>query len=90
MSHQPVPPQCSNAAEFDELLSGLIHERGEEERDGEGSSQQQQQQQQTQGQGQGQGLKFMFHTMDGQQEDLCPEGSQREITYVSHSSMIDF
>ena len=74
-------PQCSNVEEFDELLSGLMHSRGEEGEGGRGGG----------GGGGGGGgeagvnggkhrLKFMFHSMHGREEELCSGGSQRYIT----------
>lgn len=59
--------QCSSVEEFDELLGGLMHSRGEEGEDRAGSYQQH-------------SLKFVFHTMDGREEELCSRGSQRDIT----------
>ena len=76
--------QCSSVEEFDELLSGLMHSRGEE---GEGGGERRGGGEEGGGVGGGRSyqeyqhrLKFVFHSMDGREEELCSGGSQMYIT----------
>lgn len=63
-----ITPQCSTPEEFDELLSGLVHRRGEE---GEGTSS-------TATPTPG-GLKFVFTGLDGVEVELCEGGRERSV-----------
>lgn len=60
--------QCSSVEEFDELLAGLTHNHGRgDERDGGTSTYPQ-------------GLTFVYHTMTGQEAELCSGGRLKQLT----------
>ena len=68
--------QCSSVEEFDELLAGLTHNHRRAE-DGEGGVEE------GGASTYSQGLQFVYHTMTGQEQELCPGGSHKELTYVT-------
>ena len=68
----PSSPQCSSVEEFDELLSGLIHNQVQGD---EGDT--------TSTVTYPQSLTFVYHTMTGQERELCSGGRYKQLTYVS-------
>ena len=70
----PSSPQCSNEEEFEELVAGLTHDHGQGGQveggvEGGGTSSSYQE-----------GLQFVYHTMTGQEVELCPEGRRKTLT----------
>lgn len=63
-----LPAQCSSAEEFEELLSGLIHSRGDE---GEGG---------VAHLPQVRGLRFIFTGLNGVETELCSRGQEKTVT----------